>query len=224
MLTVHHLEESRSIRVVWLLEELGADYDIDHYERDPDTRLAPDRLREVHPVGRAPVVTDGERTVAESAVILDYLLDRFDDGTLRPDDDTDAAQLYRYWMHYAEGTAMPDLVMQLVFEGIPEQAPWPVGYLLGFVTDAVVSEHVRPRVRRHVEFWEDALDGREYFASDSFTAADIQMSVPVGLAVAGFPEDRYPRTRAWLDRIRRRPAFETACERIDESAPLVPDD
>jgi glutathione S-transferase len=224
MLTVHHLEESRSIRIVWLLEELDVDaYEIEHYERDPETRLAPPELRDVHPLGRSPVITDEGRTVAESGAIVEYLLDRFGEGDLRPEGDLDAVQPYRYWMHYAEGSAMPDLVLRLVFGELPEQAPWPASTLLGFVSDAVDDEFIRPRIERHLDLWEETLAERDYFAADTFTAADLQMSVSVGFALADVSEDRCPEARGWLDRIRRRPAFEAAADLIGEPNPIVPE-
>src|SRR5687768_5409513 len=118
MLTVHHLNNSRSQRVLWLLEELGVPYEIKRYQRDPKTMLAPSSLKKVHPLGKSPVITDGELTVAESGAIIEYLVERYGKGTLAPPASAPAHRRYVYWMHYGEGSLMPLLVMKLVFSRI----------------------------------------------------------------------------------------------------------
>ena len=124
MITVHHLENSRSQRVLWLLEELGVDYEIKMYKRNPETKLAPPELLEIHPLGKAPVVTDGEHTLAESGAIIEYLVRKYDDGRLRPAAGTSAALSYTYWLHYAEGSFMPFMLLSLIISRI-ETAPMP---------------------------------------------------------------------------------------------------
>ena len=212
MITVHHLENSRSHRILWLLEELGVDYDIAFYERDPDSKLAPPELRTIHPLGKSPVITDGDRTVAESAGIIEYLLDEYGSGQLRPEPDTDAFAQYRYWIHYAEGSAMTPLFLRIVFSELPRQAPWPVSSLLKVVSRGVESEVIEPRLATHVDYWEEHLGDSKYFAGADFTAADIQMSVPLEGAAAGVDADKYPAVQALVDRLQQRDAYRAAVE------------
>lgn len=221
MLTVHHLENSRSHRVLWLLEELGVDYDIDRYERNPETMRAPPELREVHPLGKSPVMTEDGRTVAESGAILEYILDEHGDGELRPDEGTDAYLRYRYWMHYAEGSAMPVLLMKLVFRELPEQAPWLMGPLLRPISKMVSSEYLNPEIDRHLEFWAEELEGQKYFVDDTFTAADIQMSYPLAGALSdrGVSEE-HAHLEEVLERLRDRDAFQRALEASGDDSPL----
>ncbi len=214
MLTVHHLEASRSHRILWLLEELGVDYELQIYERDPDTKLAPDSLREIHPLGKAPVITDGDITVAESGAIIEYLLDKYDeDHQLRPPADSDAFGRYRYWMHYAEGSAMPNLLLRIVFSELPRQTPWPASIPLKALQKQVEAEFISPRIERHLDYWEAELTEHDYFAGDAFTAADIQMSVPVEGAAKDLEGDEYPRLQQFVERLRNRPAHQRAVER-----------
>lgn len=221
MITVHHLENSRSHRVLWLLEELELDYEVDRYERDPETMRAPDELRQIHPLGKSPAITDDDYTVAESAVILEHVLDEYGDGALRPDEGTDAYQKYRYWMHYAEGSAMPPLLMKFVFNELPEQSPWFLSPLLRKIADMVGQEFLDPEIERHVEFWEAELADREYFVGDTFTAADIQMSFPLaGVVDRAEGTEAYPNCRDLIGRLRDRPAFRRALERSGDDSPL----
>lgn len=213
MLTVHHLEESRSHRILWLLEELDVEYQLEQYQRDPETRLAPDSLSEVHPLGKSPVITDDDRTVAESGAIIEYILDRHDEGQLRPERGTDAHQRYRYWMHYAEGSAMPHLLLRIVFAEVPRQTPWPVSVAAGALSNRVEDEYITPMIRKHLDFWESELADRDYFAGDEFTAADIQMSVPLEGAAAGVDPDEYPHVHGLVDRLRERAGYRRAVER-----------
>lgn len=221
MLTVHHLENSRSHRVVWLLEELGTDYEITKYERDPETMLAPPELRDVHPLGKSPVITDDGHTIAESGAILEYILDVYGDGELRPDPGTDTYLQYRYWMHYAEGSAMPMLVLKLVFRELPEQGPWLMGPLLRQISKMVSAEYINPQIDRHIDFWADELEGQQYFVGDEFTAADIQMSYPLAGALGdrGDPEE-HGHLHALLDRLEERPAYNRALEETGDNSPF----
>jgi len=219
--TVHHLENSRSHRILWLLEELGVDYEIERYERNPETMLAPPELREVHPLGKSPVIADGDRTVAESGPILEYFLDGYGDGNLRPDRGTDAYLQYRYWMHYAEGSAMSKLVLKLVFDQLPDRAPWLIGPLLRPVSRMVNAEYIGPEIDRHVAFWAGELEGQPYFVGETFTAADIQMSYPLaGALSARDVSDEHAHLEDLLDRLRERDAFQRALERSGDDSPL----
>ena len=213
MITVHHLERSRSQRVLWLLEELGVPYELKEYKRDPRTLRAPSALREVHPLGKSPIVTDGELTLAESGAILDYLVDRYGGGKLRPAPGTAERIRYDYWLHYAEGSAMPPLLLTLVFSEVKKKAPWPIRPIARAIADKVLSEAVRPQLALHFDWIERELGKSTWFAGEELTAADIQMSYPLEAhAERGDGADR-PRLEAWLERVRARPAYKRAIER-----------
>jgi glutathione S-transferase len=216
VITLHHLEKSRSQATLWLLEELGCEYRIVRYARDPKTHLAPAQLLSVHPLGKSPVITDGAYTIAESGAILEYLVGSYDQGHLRPATGTAARQQYSYWLHYAEGSAMPPLVMQLVF-GMMEKAPMPffVRPLVKSILRPVNATFLDPTLRRHFGFWESTLAAQPWFAGDAFTAADIQMSTPLQMAAARSAIPLGPAVRGFLERIRARPAFQRAA-RADE--------
>ncbi|PZU75758.1 MAG: glutathione S-transferase [Brevundimonas sp.] len=214
MIKVHHLNDSRSQRVLWLLEELGLPYEVVRYERDARTRLAPATLRAIHPLGKSPVIQDGDVTVAETGAIVDYLLDVYGEGRLRPAAGTEDARRFTYWLHYAEGSAMPPLLLKLVFGLLPRRAPGLMRPLVKQISDKAIAGFVDPQLRDHVGFWEAELARSEWFAGDQFTAADIMMSFPVeaGADRAFDPADR-PRLRAFLSRIHARPAYRRALER-----------
>jgi glutathione S-transferase len=215
MITVHHLNNSRSQRVLWLLEELGLPYEIRKYERDPKTMLAPAELRQVHPLGKSPVITDGDVTVAESGAIIEYLVERYGNGRLAPAAGTPDALRYRYWMHFAEGSAMPPLLMKLVFGRIKHtKMPFFIKPVARGIADKVLSTLVDPNIARQLDFMEGELQRSAWFAGDAFTAADIQMSFPLEAAKqrAGLDAGR-PKLFAWVERIHARPAFKRALER-----------
>ncbi|HEX8441910.1 glutathione S-transferase [Archangium sp.] len=215
MLTVHHLNNSRSQRVLWLLEELGLEYEIKRYERDPKTALAPPELRAVHPLGKSPVVTDGTLTLAESGAIIEFLVDRHGQGRLAPAPGTPERLRYTYWLHYAEGSAMPPLLLSLVFSRMPK-APMPffLRPIVRGVSDKVMKTFVRPQLRLHLDYMEGELGKSTYFAGESFSAADIQMSFPVEAAGArGALGEKRPKLAAWLERIHARPAYQRALEK-----------
>ena len=214
MITVHHLNDSRSQRILWLLEELGLSYEIVRYQRDPQTMLAPPELRAVHPLGKSPVVDDGEVRVAETGAIVDYLLEAHGAGRLKPPAGTEAARRFTYWLHYAEGSAMPPLLLKLVFGQLPRRAPGLVRPLVKSIAAKAQSGFVDPQLKTHVDYWEAELGRSEWFAGDAFTAADIMMSFPVeaGASRAFDPADR-PRLKAFLERIHARPAYRRALER-----------
>jgi len=215
MVTVHHLNNSRSQRVLWLLEELGVEYDVKRYERDPATMLAPPALRAVHPLGKSPVITDGELALAESGAIVEYLAGRYGDGRLVPAAGTANRLRYTYWMHYAEGSAMPPLLLQLVFSRI-ENGPVPlfIRPIARAIARRAKSSFIEPQISLHLDFLEQELGRAAWFAGDDFTAADIQMSFPVEAAAArGGLDSTRPKLMAYLDRIHTRPAYQRALEK-----------
>ena len=216
MLTVHHLNNSRSQRVLWLLEELGLPYEIVHYQRDPKTMLAPPELRRVHPLGKSPVVTTDEGMVlAESGAIIETLVEHYGDGRLSPVAGTPEALRYRYWLHYAEGSAMPPLLLKLIFDKIESaKMPFFIRPIAKGIAGKAKAGFVTPNLRAHLDFMEGELGKSEWFAGSEFTGADIQMSFPVEAARArGGLDDSRPRLMAWLARIHARPAYQRALER-----------
>ena len=219
MITVHHLNNSRSQRILWLLEEMGVEYEIKRYERDPKTMLAPPELRAVHPLGKSPVITDGDLTLAESGAIIEYLAGRYGQQLL-PTDGTPERVRCSYWLHYAEGSAMPPLLLKLVFDGI-EKAPMPffVKPIARGIAGKVKSTFINPRLRENLDYLEGELSKSEWFAGDTFSAADIQMSFPLEAAAsrAGLDASR-PKLKAFLQRIHARPAYQRALERGGEYA------
>jgi glutathione S-transferase len=215
VITVHHLNNSRSQRVLWLLEELGAPYEVKRYERDPKTLLAPPELMAVHPLGKSPVITDGATTVAESGAIVEYLVGTYGGGRLIPPAGTPERMRYTYWLHYAEGSAMPPLLLKLVFDRVAAAPmPWPFSFMARRIAGSVQSSFVEPQLKRHLDFMESELAGRSWFAGEEFTAADIQMSFPLEAAAAraGLDAGR-PKLFAFLTRIHARDAYKRALER-----------
>jgi glutathione S-transferase len=217
MIIVHHLNDSRSQRILWLLEELGLPYEIKRYQRDPKTMLAPPELLQVHPLGKSPVITDGALTVAESGAIVEYLLEAYGAASgLRPAPGTDEGRRYTYWLHFAEGSAMPPLLLKLVFDQV-KKAPMPffVKPVARTIADKVLQGFVEPNLARQIRFMESELAGRPWFAGEAFSAADIQMSFPIEAARqrAGVSAQSTPRLADWLARAHARPAYARALER-----------
>jgi glutathione S-transferase len=215
MIIVHHLNNSRSQRVLWLLEELAVDYEVKRYQRDPKTMLAPAELRKVHPLGKSPVISDGDLTLAESGAIVEYLADRYGHGRLAPPAGTSGRLRYSYWLHFAEGTAMPPLLLKLVFDRI-EKAPAPffVRPIARAIANRAKSTFVQPNIDRNLDYMEGELGKTEWFAGNEFSAADVQMSFPLEAAAArGGLDSRRPRLMAFLERIHARPAYRRALER-----------
>ncbi|WP_296951078.1 glutathione S-transferase [uncultured Massilia sp.] len=214
MIVVHHLNNSRSQRILWLLEELGLEYEIKKYQRDPKTMLAPPALRAVHPLGKSPVLQDGATVVAESGAIVEYLTGR-QGGALVPAAGTPERLHYTYFLHYAEGSAMPPLLLKLVFDRV-ESSPGPffVRPIARAIAAKVKDTFVLPQIRQHLAFLEGELGQRDWFAGDAFSAADIQMSFPLEAAAArGGLDGQYPHLVAFLERIHARPAYRRALER-----------
>lgn len=214
MIVVHHLEASRSQRILWLLEELGLEYEIRHYKRDPKTMLAPASLKAVHPLGKSPVITDEGVTIAETGAIIEYLIGRYGEGRMIPPEGSDERRRYTYWLHYAEGSAMPFLVMKLVFDEMPKQSPFFLRPLLRAISGKVGSAFLNPNLATQVRFWEDSLANAPWFAGAELTGADIMMSFPIEAAnTRGLLKGNYPRLNAFLAAIHARPAWQRALER-----------
>ena len=215
MIVVHHLNNSRSQRVLWLLEELGVDYEIVKYERDPQTMLAPASLRAVHPLGKSPVITEDGTTVAETGAIVEYVLERHGNGRLVPAAGMPERLRFTYWLHFAEGSAMPPLLLKLIFDRV-EAAPMPffAKPIARGIASKVKGAMVEPNLKRQLDYMEAELGKSEWFAGDAFSAADIQMSFPVEAAAmrAGLDASR-PKLWAFLQKIHARPAYGKALER-----------
>ena len=212
MITLHHLEKSRSLRILWALEELAVEYNIQRYKRLPNY-AAPPALKAVHPLGKSPVLTDDHLTVAESAVILDYLQNRYESTQqFKPQGAEDQLQ-YNYWMHYAEGSLMPLLVMTLVMSFVSPQAPFIIRPLANKIVKGVQDGFIQPRLTDHVAFLESYLKQNEYFAGD-FSFADIQMSFPL-IAIQDRMKGKFPQIEKYVARITQRPAYLRAVARSD---------
>lgn len=215
MIVVHHLNNSRSQRVLWLLEELGLEYDIKRYERDSKTMLAPPELRAVHPLGKSPVITDGDLTLAESGAIVEYLVERYGEGCFAPSRQMADYLRYRYWLHYAEGSLMSPLLLKLVFDKV-ETSPMPffVKPIARAISGKVKSSFIMPQITGHLDYLEAELGKAKWFVNDEFSAADIQLSFPLEAAAArGGLDASRPRLMDYLKRIHDRPAYKKAIER-----------
>lgn len=207
MITLHHLDQSRSLRIIWALEELGLEYQIKHYKRLP-TLAAPPELKAVHPLGKSPVLTDGDLTIAESAVILDYLQTTYDSkNQFKPQNPQDLMQ-YNYWMHYAEGSLMPYLVITLVMTNMPKHVPFLIRPIAKKISEGVRGGFINPRLKEHSAFLEDYFSQHDYAAGE-FSFADIQMSFPV-MAMQQRTQNKMPQIAAYAERIQQRPAYQRA--------------
>ena len=215
MLTVHHLNNSRSQRILWLMEELGLDYEIKRYERDKTTMRAPASLRTVHPLGKSPVITESDVTIAESGAIIEYLIERHGKGRLAPAVGTPDRLRYTYWLHFAEGTAMPPLVMKLVFNRI-ETGPMPffIRPIAKKISATVKNTFINPELAQQLNYMETEIAKTGWFAGPEFSAADIQMSFPLEAAASrGGLNASHPKLMDFLKRIHARPAYQRALKR-----------
>ncbi len=214
MITVHHLENSRSQRILWLLEELGVEYEVKRYERDKKTSLAPPELLKIHPLGKSPVITDGDITVAESGAITEYLAENYGDHRLLPAAGTPQRLQHTYWLHYAEGTFMPYMVFSLIMNRI-KTAPMPffAKPIAKGIVSKVYESFLTPNTTRNLKFMEQALTDNTWFCGDTFTAADTMMSFPVEAAAARADMTNYPKMKAFLQTIHARPAYQRALEK-----------
>jgi glutathione S-transferase len=200
MIQVHHLNNSRSQRVLWLLEELELEYEIVNYQRDAETNLAPASLEAVHRLGKSPVVVDGDDVVIESGAILEYLARSYGDGRLVPKDGTPEALQHLQLMHYAEGSAMLPLMLRLYTGRLGDAA-------------APLAPRIESEIQRHIGYLESLLEGREWFVGGELGAADIQLSFAVQAARMLYGMDEFPNLAGYLDRIQARPAYQRAIQR-----------
>lgn len=212
MITVHHLNNSRSQRVLWLLEELNCPYEVVRYERDATTMLAPAALRQIHPLGKSPVITDGGHTLAETGAIVEYLVDTYGQGRMVPPAGTAERLRYTYWLHYAEGSAMPPLLLKLIFLRMPKgPMPFFMRPVVRAIAKGAQDRFIDPQLKLHIGHWEAELAKSEWFAGTEFSAADVQMSFPIEAAATrvGLAAN-YPKLKAYLERIHARPAYQRA--------------
>ncbi len=213
MITVHHLNNSRSQRVLWLLEELGVPYEVKRYERDATTMLAPPELRAIHPLGKSPVIDEGDIRVAETGAIIEHLMASHPGSPLKPAPGTAAARRYTYWLHYAEGSAMTPLLLKLIFGQLPKRSPGLIRPIVNAVSSKAQSGFIDPQIAAHTTWWEAELEKSPWFAGEAFSAADIMMSFPVEAGGSRAPYDDKPRLKAFLKTIHARPAYQRALER-----------
>jgi glutathione S-transferase len=200
MLVVHHLNDSRSQRILWLLEELGVPYQIKPYQRDAQTRLAPPELKKVHPLGKSPVITDGGKTIIESGAIIDYVIRRYGKGRMQPAPETAAYDEYVQWMHYAEGSAMLPLMLNLYAARLGDAA-------------APLMPRIEGEIANHLAYIDGALKGRQFIVGETLSGADIQMSFVGEVAGAFGKRAQYPNLDAWTKRLHDRPAYKKAIEK-----------
>jgi glutathione S-transferase len=218
MITVHHLNNSRSQRILWMLEELGVPYEIQHYKRDPKSMLAPDSLKKIHPLGKSPVITDGDLVIAESGAIIEYLARTYGKDTMLPKSGGQAWLDYTYWLHYAEGSLMPPLLMRLVFEKV-KTSPMPffVKPVARGIANKTNEVFIGPMIKMHLDFVESHLAKNTWFLGDNLSAADIQMSFPLEASVArSITGKNRPSIIAWVKRVHARPAYRIALEKGGE--------
>jgi glutathione S-transferase len=213
MIVVHHLNNSRSQRVLWLLEELGVSYEVKRYERDAKTMLAPPELKKIHPLGKSPVITDGDTVIAETGAIIEYLVGVHGGGKLIPAPGTPERLRYTYWLHYAEGSAMTPLLLKLVFSALPNRAPGLMKPIVRSIAAKAQAGFVDPQLKTHIDYWEAELSKSPWFAGQDFTAADIAMSFPLEAGAERAGAASRPHVKAFLEKIHARPAYQRALER-----------
>lgn len=212
MITLHHLNNSRSQRILWLLEELNVPYEIKKYERDHKTMLAPPELKKVHPLGKSPVITDGDHVIAESGAIIEYLVNKYGQGKWKPASEKDLIR-YTYWLHFAEGSAMPPLLLSLIFSKIESSAPFMIKPIAKAIAGQVRKLFINPNLKNNFDFMESELNRSTWFAGEEISGADIQMSFPVEAAQARRVLDNHPKLKAYLSAIHARPAYKSALEK-----------
>ncbi len=214
MLTLHHLNNSRSQRVLWLLEEIGIPYQLTRYQRDPKTLLAPPALTAVHPLGKSPLIVDDGQVLAESAVIIEYLIDRYGEGRFGPAPGTDARRDQSYWLYYAEGSLMPLLLLKLAFARVASApAPFFIKPLAKGIAHKAQAGFVAPQLDRQLGYVDNHLKDRQWFLGDALTGADFQMSFPLQAARGRVGLARWPHIAAYIDRFEKRDAYRRALEK-----------
>jgi glutathione S-transferase len=211
MIVVHHLNNSRSQRILWLLEELGLEYEVKHYQRDVTTNLAPKILKLIHPLGKSPVITDGDIAVAESGAIIEYLVGTYGKGQLIPEAGTPAYRHYSFWLHFSEGSVMPPLVAKLVLDKVRSNAkPFFVKVIANKIVDKLMASYYGPIMSANMDFIEHHLSHNPWFAGEQISGADIQMSFPLETAVAKGNSKDFPHISAFVERVHKRAAYQTA--------------
>ena len=214
MLTLHHLNNSRSQRLLWMLEELQVDYSVKHYKRDAQTNLAPAQLKLVHPLGKSPVITDNETAVAESGAIIEYIAKHYGKPDILPPLSDAEKQEQSFWLHYSEGSFMPPLVTKMVLDkGRDKAKPFFVKYIVDKFVDAVLAAYFGPNIQANIAFVERHLTGRQWFIGDKLSCADIQMSFPLEAIVARQGKDAFPAIAAFVERVHSRPAYQAALKK-----------
>lgn len=213
MLRLHHLDDSRSTRILWLLEELELDYELVAHRRNKRTKLAPPELAEIHPLGKAPILEHDGRALAESGAIVEHLVEHFGSGWGAP---AEARDDYRFWLHYAEGSVMPILLLQLIMDEIKTNTPFLMRPVSAAIVALVHQAYLGHNSRLHADFLEKQLaDGRAWLLGEQPSAADVMMSFPVEAMLARdvSAESKHPKTRAYWSRLRARPAYQRALEK-----------
>lgn len=215
MITVHHLTQSRSHRIIWLLEELKVPYQIKTYQRHPITQMAPPELVKIHPLGKSPIITDGKYTIAESGAIIEYLIDHYGKGQFRPQSGSDEFLRYQYFMHYTEGSLMPPLVLSLIFNMIPKQPmPFFIKPVMKEISRNIHKMYINPQIHLNLKFLESELAKNKWFAGSEFSAADIHMSFPLIAASNNLENFKdYPKLRHFIKSVQERPAYKIAIEK-----------
>lgn len=215
MITVHHLTRSRSHRILWLLEELEIPYQFKIYQRHPVTQTAPPELVKIHPLGKSPVITDGKYTIAESGAIIEYIIDHYGKGQLRPQLGSDDYLKYQYYMHYTEGSLMPPLVLSLIFNMIPKQPmPFFIKPVMKEISRNIHKIYINPQIHLNLKFLESELEKNKWFSGSEFSAADIQISFAIMGVINGLGDNKnYPKLRQFIKSIQARPAYKKAIEK-----------
>ncbi len=221
MITVHHLNNSRSQRILWMLEELNQEYEIIVYERDLKTLQGPESLRNIHPLGKSPVITDdssGEQIlIAESGAIVEYLLQNYgkNSSLIIPETGSQQERDYLYWLHFSEGSLMPPLLLRLIFERVKKaRVPFFVKPITKAVADKVLTEYVNPNINRLLDFIEASLKGKNWFLGDQLSGADIQMSFPLETSLArGLVDVHYTCIQSYVERIHELPGYQAALKK-----------
>lgn len=214
MLVLHHLNNSRSQRILWLLEELQVDYTLKTYQRDAVTNLAPAQLKLVHPLGRAPVITDGDVTLAESGAIIKYIATQYGNGDVFSELSEAEKQQLSFWMHFAEGTFMPPLVTKMVLEkGKAKASPFFIKFIVEKFVDAVMNAYFGPNIKANIEYVERHLTSNTWFLGDKLSSADFQMSFPLEAIVARQGKQVFPAITAFVERVHSRDAYKRALQK-----------
>jgi len=222
MITLHHLEYSQSFRILWLLEELGVEYELKSYQRDPKTRLAPNDYKKVSPLGTAPVITDGDITLAESNAIIDYILDKHPSDSLRPEAGSPNRARYLFWFHASQGSMMTLMLMEAVMRIMQSKVPFFLKSIVATLNNKMNQAFSKPRMQSLLKQAELDLANSDWLAGDDITAADITMIYPMEAAlVRGYINDDFPNCKAWLERAKARPSFKAATKKDDRPSMIM---